>query len=119
MHMGGTEELAEQEKQPPDDGAEPLMLLAQLEGAHDHAGWSDLLVCLTLKERAVKQRVGGARWMVSLAALGAGCLVWSLAPGRGGDGLPRLPRAWCDPESPSPPAGVNGLQTVGTARPMA
>src|SRR5690348_3448897 len=65
MHMGGTEELAEQEKQPPDDGAEPLMLLAQLEGAHDHAGWSNLLVCLTLKERAVKQRVGGARWMVS------------------------------------------------------
>jgi len=34
--MDGTDELAEQEKEPTDDSGEPAMLPSQLQGAHDH-----------------------------------------------------------------------------------
>src|SRR5439155_21367599 len=67
-----------------------------------------------------RPRLPGARSLAAfLAPVGPGGLVRSLARGRGGDGLPRLPRAWCDPELRAPPAGLDGVQAVGTARSMA
>jgi len=63
MRMGSPEELAEQEKEPTDDGGEPLLPPSRLERAHDHATCVELYAPeppLTPNGERVKRRAPGA-----------------------------------------------------------
>ena len=67
MRMGSPEELAEQEKEPTDDGGEPLLPPSRLERAHDHASCVELYAPeppLTPNGERVKRRAPGGSVLI-------------------------------------------------------
>jgi len=63
MRMGSPEELAKQQKEPTDDGGEPLLPSSRLERAHDHAGCVEIYAPeppVTPNGERVKRRAPGA-----------------------------------------------------------
>jgi len=71
--MDGTDELAEQKKEPTDDSGEPAMLPSQLQGAHDHrryVEWSKRPLAARgkrIKRRALRGRKAVRRRRLDVA----------------------------------------------------